>query len=98
MSPVNHGQSNEKKEHPPLSDRFEVVVITEEEDQRQSREKKDDLHFPAEIVFMDTSSVKPERTEPPLVSSERAMMDYISLKGIKNPNGAANPMNYFCMY
>ena len=91
MNSVNHGQSKDKKEYPLLSDRFEkIVVITEEEDQTQSCERKDDLHFPAEIVFDDESSVELE-TEPPLVSSERAMMDYISLKGIKNRTGVEEP-------
>jgi signal transduction histidine kinase len=83
---TNHGQSKEKKEYPLLSDRHQIDVITEPIDRRQSAEKKDDLHFPAEIVFDDESSVEPE-TEPPLISSERAMMDYISLKGIKNRTG-----------
>ena len=93
MPPVNHGQSNEKKENPPLSDRYEIVVITEQVNHKQSG--NDDFHAPHEVVFEDEISVEPE-TEPPIVSSERAMMDYVSIKGIKNRTGV-QPTNYFYM-
>lgn len=88
MQSVNHGQCKDKKEYPLPSDRHEIVVITEPIDQRQSREKNDEFHAPAEIVLEDNTSVELE-TEPTIVSSERAIMDYVSVKGIKNRTGAA---------
>jgi hypothetical protein len=84
LESFNHGQSNEKKQDPLLSGRHEIVI-----DHGQNKKKKRDTHHSArnEVVIL-TSPVDPEtETEPQLATSERAMMDYISLKGIQNRTG-----------
>ena len=130
MPSVNHGQSKQKKEYPLSSDRHQIDVISEPIDQRQSREKNDEYHAPAEILLVDDMSVREKNDEyhapaeillvddmsvrekndeyhapaeivladdksveletEPIISSEKAMMDYVSIKGIKNRTGAAS--------